>query len=137
MKVLFVAGLVLVATGLPALAQWGLSPGYGSPGYDRDDEDAPRGYGRRYDDRPRGYGRRYDDRPRGYGREYREDDGDRPRRYGRGGEDVGPTGLRCVINPQYRHVLRSCAAAATFQPGQYCGCKLPNSPQMLPGTVQE
>src|SRR3954447_8024578 len=92
MKLLVAAGLVLVATGLPAFAQWGPSPGYRSPGYDRGDEDAPQGYGRGYDDRPQGYGRRYDDRSRGYGREYRDDD-DRPRRYGRSGGDVGPTGL--------------------------------------------
>jgi hypothetical protein len=152
MKVLFVAALVLIATGLPAFAQSGRSPGYGG-GY----EDAPRGYGRGYDDErrgygrgsdderrgygrgsegaPRGYGRGYDDEPRGYGRGYRGDE-DRSPRYGRRGEDVGPTGLQCVINPQYRHILRSCAAAATFRPGGYCVCKLPNSPQAVPGTIQ-
>ena len=71
MKVLFVAGLVLIATGLPAFAQSGPSPGYGG-GY----EDAPRGYGGGYDDERRGYGRGSDDERRGYGRGSDDDKAD-------------------------------------------------------------
>jgi hypothetical protein len=114
MKCLFFAVLVLAgaALALPALSQWDPPPGYG-----------PRGYGRGYDEGPRGYGRRreYDEGPPAYGRRY---------------QDVGPTGLRCVIDPQFRDVLRSCAAAATFRPGQYCVCQLPNSRQTVPGSIR-
>src|SRR5829696_2070934 len=119
MKSLVVAALVLAGTASaePAFAQWEQSPGYGPPGY------GPPGYGRGYDDQPRGYGRR--------SREYDEE----PSPYGRGPRNVGPTGLRCVVDPQFRDMMRSCAAAAMFRPGQYCVCQLPNR-QTVPGSIR-
>ena len=133
MRRIFLAGLALLASaGGPSFAQWGSGYGGPPPGYY---EGPPPGYGRAPPDY---YRRPYEGPPpdRGYRRRYDDDYGDAPRYRRESRGPVGPTGLACVINPQYQHILRSCAAAAIFRPGQYCVCRLPNTTQDLPGTIR-
>jgi hypothetical protein len=56
------------------------------------------------------------------------------------GRDYGPprarrtSGLVCAVNPEYRQYRRSCLAADTFYPGDYCECR--DGRQLWPGVVR-